>query len=264
MNSHLIKLNHFYKEELLVMLNKEPSLRLFFISDLLTYGFEHDFCEFYGIIRNGVIKVCIMVFRDSIHLTGDYLDEEDQQYFYQLVKDKNIEVIHTSENFIEVLMGFSESLKLEISQLSVYREAYDPLLNDGDVEKLKEPDYKEALTLTNSIFNVDESYDVFYENHQQGHSITYCIKKNGLIVSLATVTALTMQSGMVVAVGTEERYRRRGYARRCVQTLCNDMVNQGREMVLFYSNPAAGKMYHDIGFVDQQPYYMAQRLIAIQ
>ena len=53
---------------------------------------------------------------------------------------------------------------------------------------------------------------------------------------------------------------KQGFATACMLTLCNDMMKSERSTVLFYTNPAAGSMYHKLGFVDQEPYYLAKEL----
>lgn len=56
-------------------------------------------------------------------------------------------------------------------------------------------------------------------------------------------------SAMIVGVATAREYRGKGYASAVVQTLCRNCFDRGKKyLCLFYDNPAAGRIYHRIGF----------------
>jgi uncharacterized protein len=57
-------------------------------------------------------------------------------------------------------------------------------------------------------------------------------------------------SAMIVAVCTHSDYKKKGYATECMTKLCRDVLDEGKELCLFYDNPEAGRIYKHIGFVD--------------
>lgn len=55
---------------------------------------------------------------------------------------------------------------------------------------------------------------------------------------------------MIIGVATAPEFRRKGYAKACMNALCKELVNDGKTAVLFYHNKDAGKLYKTIGFKD--------------
>jgi hypothetical protein len=55
---------------------------------------------------------------------------------------------------------------------------------------------------------------------------------------------------MLIGVCTEERHRRKGYASACVYYLVSSLERRGKSACLFFRNPAAGAIYHRLGFKD--------------
>jgi ribosomal protein S18 acetylase RimI-like enzyme len=58
------------------------------------------------------------------------------------------------------------------------------------------------------------------------------------------------QVGYVMNVVTIPRYRRRGIARRMMETLLNWLAEQGIEMVSLHTSEAGRPLYRQLGFVD--------------
>lgn len=260
----MIKLNESHKDEFLKFVEVNPTLNLFYMGDYLAYGFDDPICSYFGIFRDGNLAVCCMVYRTSLHVSGDYVNDEETQEIYDLYKTHKCDNFTTSKNFFGLLENFPNPMKLEICELSVYQEPYKPNLTFNNVEILDMADAGEFIKVRAKIFSTPLETSDFIEEHSSGKSISYCVKDDGKIVSVATVTALTPDAAMIVGVGTLDDYRQQGLATACMLTLCNDMKSSGRETVLFYTNPLAGAMYHKLGFVDQEPYYLAKELIIIK
>jgi predicted GNAT family acetyltransferase len=70
------------------------------------------------------------------------------------------------------------------------------------------------------------------------------------MVSTASTTAENSLSAMVVGVATLLEYKKKGYATQCMVKLCQQLLQEGKELCLFYDNPAAGAIYKRIGFQD--------------
>ena len=65
-------------------------------------------------------------------------------------------------------------------------------------------------------------------------------------------------SAMVVGVATLPGWRGRGFARACVHAAAAHSFAAGRRyLCLFYDNPAAGRIYHALGFADVGRFGMA-------
>ena len=86
---------------------------------------------------------------------------------------------------------------------------------------------------------------------------TYGFFDGDRLVAAASATAGNSRSAMVVGVGTHPDYRGRGLASLAVSRLCRDLMKEGREFLcLCYNNPAAGRIYHRLGFREVGEYGM--------
>lgn len=85
---------------------------------------------------------------------------------------------------------------------------------------------------------------------EEGVSRSFFIMENKKIVSTASTAAENSLSAMVVGVATLESYKKKGYATQCMVKLCNQLLEENKELCLFYDNPSAGAIYKRIGFED--------------
>jgi predicted GNAT family acetyltransferase len=91
--------------------------------------------------------------------------------------------------------------------------------------------------------------------------ITYGLLHEGKLISVATAAAKNSRSAMVIGVCTDPEERGKGYASAVVSKLCGDCLDSGLDfMCLFYDNPAAGRIYRRIGFIETGKYTMLENL----
>ena len=58
------------------------------------------------------------------------------------------------------------------------------------------------------------------------------------MVSTASTTAENTLSAMAVGVATLENYKKKGYATKCMLKLCSELLEEEKELCLFYDNPS--------------------------
>lgn len=81
---------------------------------------------------------------------------------------------------------------------------------------------------------------------------------DGRLVAVASSAAASSESAMIVGVATREGERGRGYATAIVASLCERCLGGGmRFLCLFFENPRAAAIYHQLGFVDVDDYALA-------
>ncbi len=94
---------------------------------------------------------------------------------------------------------------------------------------------------------------------ENGTSRTYYIRQNGQIVSAASTAAENSMAAMVIGVCTLHDYKNLGFASRCLNQLCHDILKEGKTLCLFYDNPDAGRIYKRLGFYDIEKWAMNTR-----
>lgn len=76
------------------------------------------------------------------------------------------------------------------------------------------------------------------------------VEAEGELVSACAVTGQTAEAAIIGAVFTPERHRRKGYAPALVCALSAALLASGRRPCLFYHDPAAGRIYQRLGFIE--------------
>jgi ribosomal protein S18 acetylase RimI-like enzyme len=68
---------------------------------------------------------------------------------------------------------------------------------------------------------------------------------------------LTGQSGYIMNISTEPAFRRRGIARRMMQTILHWLANQGIHKVTLHATEAGHPLYEQLGFVEGNEMHLA-------
>ena len=68
------------------------------------------------------------------------------------------------------------------------------------------------------------------------------------MICTAQTAAENSKSAMVVSVATRKDYRCQGLMTQVLSKLCQDLLNEQKTLCLFYDNPEAGAVYHNLGF----------------
>lgn len=256
----MIKLNDEHKDIFIKFVDQNPTLNLFYMGDYLQYGFNDPLCEYYGVIREGVLEVCVMFYFDSIHLSGNFINDQERDFVFDLMEKKEAKIFNTSENFRYLLNELPFESEINYCHLSVYQPKDDGVVNG--VEVLKVEEVQDYVNVIESVFTSKVDINKMVDNITHKRSLYFVSKQDDKIVSVASATAFTPNAAMIIGVGTLPEYQNRGHARRVVKALCDELYAKGMKGVLFYSNAVAGKMYHDLGFVDQEEYYLCKKILS--
>lgn len=120
------------------------------------------------------------------------------------------------------------------------------IVNAQAGEDLEIHDFIESIEEFSGLGNKPGRYASKIES---GTGRVYYIRNEvGEIVTCAQTTAENSMSAMVVGVATHKAYRGQGYMSTCLSQLCQDLIQEGKSLCLFYSNPAAGSVYLNMGF----------------
>jgi aminoglycoside 3-N-acetyltransferase len=86
----------------------------------------------------------------------------------------------------------------------------------------------------------------------------YLYWHDGQVIASAGTAAENSLSAMVIAVATAPQWRGIGLASRLVDALSRDLLAERMQyLCLFYDNPAAGRIYRRLGFIDVGEWVMA-------
>lgn len=254
----VIKLDNKHEKILKDYLYQEKDWNLFMIGDYENYGIEKDFQIFWGEIDNNNKLTGVLMKYYENFVFSSITNNFDAKSFANIIKSYDYKIISGKE---DVIIKFKNILNPSSEKNTYYaRLDNSKYLNKTIIDnynivrcEYKDENYlKEIVNLTNSIeeFSVDTDYDRIVSSLKDKSGRAYALILNDNVVSAAQITAENSSSAMIIAVCTDNEHRGRGFATVTVTKLCDDLLNDGKVLCLFYDNPVAGNIYKRIGFKD--------------
>ncbi|WHY86980.1 GNAT family N-acetyltransferase [Neobacillus novalis] len=241
--------------QVIAFLSEEPSINLFIIGDLETFGYSSDYQEIWAEFdEQNTMKAVLLRFHQSFipYAIGEF----DTSGFISIMKKYNQPVSLSGKSEIVEKFEATGDLILGKKQVTFFAECLmDECLRAEDVEykKANIEDVDKIIALRSSIeeFQIrSDARDILVQAMESNTARTYYTAENDVITSCVSTTAENSMSAMIVGVCTRKEYRRKGLATAIMQKLFKDVLDEGKTLCLFYDNPAAGRIYKRLGFKD--------------
>ncbi|WP_042478068.1 GNAT family N-acetyltransferase [Bacillus ndiopicus] len=240
----------------MALVQQQPAENLFIIGDIEAFGYDQPFQKIWGQFEGNQLIAVLLKYE------GNYIP------YAQGVFDV--------EGFAAIIN--SDEKATELSGLKHVTDQLEPLIQK-ELFKKKELYYAKCTALQ-KIYEEQDLQNIELLTHETieenvallktipefaGSPIsvegklrvlesktgrTYFMREGDVMVSTASTTAENSLSAMVVAVATHADYKKKGYATKCMQKLCGEILDEGKSLCLFYDNPAAGAIYKRLGFED--------------
>ena len=253
------------RSSVLEYLYRSPSLNIFIIGDIETFGFAKDFQTIYGQFNTENKYLSVLLFYRENVVFYSHTDQFDTQWLTTLA---NHEFLYLS--------GRKTLMDLIYPHLSGfdYKELYfaeaKKLTNEFKNIKIsiKKLDTKEdALLLYPLLESITEfgvskqGIDHFVEGKMNSKEmgVTYFIEEGGIAISTVATTAETTKNAMIIAVATHISARNRALASYLMSHLMKEYFNKNKYLCLFYDNPQAGNIYKRLGFIDTEKWVMINK-----
>lgn len=245
------------EELVLSFLSEEPSINLFILGDIETFGFDSDFQELWGEFDHlGVIKAVLLRFYQSFipYAKGEFnvsgFASIINKFPYPIFLSGKSEIVEKLEQYEGLQLG-----EKQVTYFAECREDKHLTLNSDELE-IKEAgleDIDQIMDLRSTIeeFHIrSDARDMLLKSMESKTARTYYTEENGVFTSCVSTTAENSHSAMIVGVCTKSDYRRKGLATAIMNKLFKDVLNEGKVLCLFYDNPEAGRIYKRLGFKD--------------
>ncbi|CAG9620510.1 GNAT family N-acetyltransferase [Sutcliffiella rhizosphaerae] len=252
------RLNKDDHDKCFAFLRLQAAENLFIIGDIEAYGYDQDFQKIWGEFDENEELMAVLLKYEENYIPFAVGDFNAEGFATIMKSDQNFKMMSGLKAVTEKIEPFvTERLKRK-------RETYYAKctsLNDELAETIESTEVRQAtpddaetlVALLQSIPEFSDStitVDRKRRGLEDGVSRTFFIKDKDKMVSTASTTAENSFSAMVVGVATLEGYKKKGYATQCVVSLCRQLLNEGKDLCLFYDNPNAGAIYKRIGFED--------------
>ncbi|MFB7139435.1 GNAT family N-acetyltransferase [Gottfriedia sp. NPDC056225] len=250
------RLNQSDHEVCFNLLKSRSAENLFIIGDIEAYGYDQEFQKVWGEFNShGELVAILLKYQENyIPFAADSFSAKEFA-----------EIISNDPDF-KYMSGLKEITgKIEpylTKELKTKRQTYYAkctrliLTNHGEFLNVQQASPKDAEELVKLLTSVPEFSDSIISVERKRRTLTdgtsrsFFIKEDGKMLSSASTAAENTLSAMVVGVATLESYKKKGYATKCMLKLCSTLLQEGKELCLFYDNPQAGAIYKRIGFED--------------
>jgi predicted GNAT family acetyltransferase len=242
------------------LVKEQAAENLFIIGDIEAYGYDQDFQKLWGDFdENGELRAVLLKYQENyIPYAKPQRDFDAKGFTEIMLRDPNFTMLSGLKEITERLepfIGGRIKRKRETYYAKCTKLNYSTTENVSttDVYQAVQEDAEELVELLNGVPEFSDSIITVERKRrgiEKGVSRSYFIKEDGRMVSTASTTAENSLSAMIVGVATLQGYKKKGYATQCMVKLCHQLLQEGKELCLFYDNPAAGAIYKRIGFQD--------------
>ena len=241
-------------------LRAEPEVNLFIVGDILARGFSCDINEVFiqgtprrieGVLlrwRRSLIPYARDLSADLAPLAGqaghflasqgDWMLSGKQAVVRAVEARLRRKPDHARDHFLCACRKLELGIPLEhLALVRVAAGTDSPQVN--------------ALTARIEEFPGPQLTDAELRSEIEGGTRRVAVIRNpadGRVISMASAVTETPEAAMIIAVATDPRFRGRGYASACAAQLVQDLNRRGKSACLFYNNPAAGRIYQQLGF----------------
>lgn len=248
------------RQAILAYIDAEPEINLFIYGDVETVGVDKPPVQVWVEPGSDGWDFLILQYFDSyiLYSRNPAYDAAAAAAFLQ---GRQVQGISGKQQLLDRLAPYfpgKTSRLTYMSRCNVVNPAFAGQPPAGiTVRELGPEDLDQTLDLLRGI---EEFADSYHGEAREREELAQCWKCGGMmmgafragrLVSTAQTTAASSRSAMVVGVATRPEARGCGYASAVVAELCRRSFAQGRHFLcLFYDNPAAGRIYHRVGFTE--------------
>ena len=221
------------------------SLRI--LSYFIAYGTERDFVKFFIHYDESGIQGVISFFEDSVLVEAS--DRADFSEISSFLSMNSFSVL-SCRNVIADLLGFD---CFETKQGYIYRGNDDEFSADNlHEESLKAVYNLISESIPGSFENTKEAYLSFLSDYlfreRRNLARGKCIREDDGIIACAITSAETDSKALLSGVAASNNCKGKGYGRKVVISLVNDLLRNGKTPYVIALNDSAKGFYEHIGF----------------
>lgn len=127
------------------------------------------------------------------------------------------------------------------------------------IQRLKVEDLDRVVDLYEKVFPSFASKEVMERRLASKRGRGIYLEEDGKIICLAQSEFEVEDGALIVGVATDPKLQNRGLASKLLKVLCQELLDEGKNLYLQYDNLEAGKIYERLGFEIQDQVYHYER-----
>lgn len=244
-------------EVCLKLLKNKPAENLFIIGDIEAFGYEQEFQKLWGEFNDNGELIAVLLKYEENYIPFA-LETFNAEGFAEIISsDFTFSMLSGLKEITEQIAPYLK-LPLKRKRQTYYAKCTKLSSNIttvdlSNVQKARPEQAEKLVQLLKEIPEFSDSTTTVERtrrNLQEAVSRSFYIIEDGRMVSTVSTAAENSMSAMVVGVATLKGYQKKGFATKCMVKLCQQLLDEGKELCLFYDNKEAGTIYKRIGFKD--------------
>jgi len=260
------KLIEIDRQKVLDYLYVSPSLNIFIIGDIESFGFENDFQTIYGQFDDDNNYLSVLLFYRENVVFYSHIDHFDTAWL-KILNNYNFLYFSGRKTLIDLIYPHLVGFEYKEMYFAEAKELTGEFVSNDNLTITKMETQEDAILLYNFLktiteFGVDkQNKDSFIKSKMSSKimGVTYFIKEEGKIISTVAATAETTKNAMIIGVATASKARNRGLASYLMSYLMKEYFTKDKYLCLFYDNPLAGAIYKRLGFRDTEKWVMINK-----
>ncbi|SDY02224.1 hypothetical protein SAMN05421736_101160 [Evansella caseinilytica] len=240
------------------LLKTRPAENLFIIGDIEAFGYDQSFQKLWGEFNSQGELIAVLLKYEQNYIpfaSGPFHAEKFAEIMCSDPEFSMMSGLKEMTAMIEPFLTRKQQRKRETYYAKCTRIGFG-ITAAADTSNVKQAVPDDADAILRFLKTIPEFNDGMgtveskRRNLGRGTSRTFYIEDEGEIVSTASTAAENSLSAMIVAVATSASHKRKGLASQCLVKLVRELLDEGKQLCLFYDNPEAGSIYKRIGFED--------------
>ena len=246
------------KDKVLSYIGSDYPYCLYLYLDLIKYGFDSDNVDVYAQYDGEAITAVLLKYYSCLHVftkTGVFDAGELAAFF---LENDNTMLYCTAQTAETVYSAFPRSQ----AERAVFTKGWVAQVQAIDKESknlsvpAKENDFSQIVRLIYSDEDIGRSYRIdelarqLEERNTEGYARNRVIKINGEVVAHACTNAEINNIAVVAELIVKDGYRKKGYASDIFRGICQELLNEGKEVYSFYYSEESRSLHKHIGFYE--------------
>lgn len=248
-----------HKDLILDFLEMDQLTNLFVIADIERFGFDsldQDVWAYTNEIDE--IEGILLRYKDiAIPVHGE--DFSGLDTFLPLLQSLNeIKVISGGKEAVNQYVDHFPDLDRSDTIISVCEELLEYPQSMNRVEELDKSGIPAYFAWQKECFEMVSESELVLSELLDNQDVMIKIIKNekNEIISSGRLSAESSTAAMITRIGTIKSEESNGYATTITAALTQYCLGKNKKACLFYNNPAAGSVYHRIGYQDTTKHWV--------
>ncbi len=242
------------RAEAQAFLARDPELNLYFLGNMASLGFDHHFCQFWGDFEKegGRLRAVLNRYMDGWVVYGRA--DANWAELARIVDEHSAPARRLQDNpggidsFLGYLRRYQPSQIREEELMRMDAQDFRPVSAPPGV-RVRRATLDDLSALVAFYAQADEmTRSPAAVEHPLRDRRIWLAERDGTILSTALTNAELPDMAMIGGVFTRPEARGRGLSKAVCSALCAELLREGRRPVLYWNHPAAGAVYHKLGF----------------